>query len=473
MLFNSISYFLFFALVTAIYFILPGRVRRVFLLVTSYLFYILIGADHAVILLAITLVSYVTGLKVGAAASARARRIVLAGGMCANLAVLFIFKYLAFVSSALQDLLSFTALPWHIPGARIILPVGISFFTFRTISYLVDIYRGKLQPEKHFGTFALYVSFFPSLLAGPIDRAVKLLPQMRREHLFDAERICSGAQIILWGLFKKVVIADRLAMYVDSVYGNVMHHTGLSYIVATYFYTVQIYCDFSGYSDIAIGCARILGYDLMQNFNLPYFATTIGEFWRRWHISLSTWFRDYMYIPLGGNRKGQGRTLVNLLVTMLVCGVWHGAAWTFIVWGGLHGVMLCLSRLTLSYRDAAYRALRVPQAAITILRTVITFNIVAVLWIFFRAEKFSDAVYILQHLFSGWPKLFIDQLSLPYGVIFIAVLFVVELLQTRGPLQPRISSLPLPARWAVYWAVLFSIILFGVDGGSQFIYFQF
>ena len=341
------------------------------------------------------------------------------------------------------------------------------------MGYTIDVYRGTINSEKHFGIFALYVSFFPQLVAGPIERASNLIPQFHKKHRHDFKQILSGLELIGWGLFKKVVIADWLGLYVNAVYNNVNNHSGLTYIIATYMFTIQIYCDFSGYSDIAIGAARVLGFKLMKNFNLPYFAPTIAEFWRRWHISLSTWFRDYLYIPLGGNRKGIKRTYVNLLIVMVLCGVWHGAAWTYIIWGTLHGVLLCISRLTLPTRNRIVDYLCLPTALVTVFRTVVTFNLVAFLWIFFRANTVQDAFHIITNLFDGWPKMFIDKLSMAHGVVGISVLLIVQLIQRKGSVQQWLEQCALPVRYAVYLSVLFAIILLGFDGQSQFIYFQF
>ncbi len=473
MLFNSVNFFIFFGSLTLCYFALPYRFRNLFLLASSYFFYMFWNAGYALLLLFSTAASYGFALLIEKAPSKKKKRLLFISSLFFNIGLLFVFKYLAFFATSIQAILKFFAIAVEAPTFNILLPVGISFFTFRTISCLIDVYRGKMEAERNFCVFALYVSFFPSLLAGPIDRAVSLIPQLHARHSIDMPRICLGARIMLWGLFKKVVIADRLAIYADSIFNNVPYHTGPSYIVAAYFYTLQIYCDFSGYSDMAIGCAKILGFDLVQNFNLPYFSTTITDFWRRWHISLSTWFRDYLYIPMGGSRKGGGGIYVNLLVTMAVCGLWHGASWTFIIWGVLHGCCLCLSRLTLNFRDAVYQRLQIPSGVVSTMRVVFTFNLVAFLWIFFRANSVHDAVYIVTHFFSGWPNLFIDPLSLFHGFLGIVVLVCVELLQRLSPKHASPEQWPLPLRWAAYYALALSIVLFGVDGGSQFIYFQF
>jgi D-alanyl-lipoteichoic acid acyltransferase DltB (MBOAT superfamily) len=390
-----------------------------------------------------------------------------------NLGILFVFKYFNFVFDSLQTLLAYFSVNVNLPGLRVLLPVGISFYTFQSLSYTIDVYRGDVKPEKHFGIFALYVSFFPQLVAGPIERATHLLPQFFEEKQFCPERFHMGLQKILWGLFKKVVIADRLAMYVNSVYNNVESHEGLSFIIATYFFAFQIYCDFSGYSDMAIGSAKILGFDLMENFNRPYFASNIVDFWRRWHISLSTWLRDYLYIPLGGNRQGKSRTQVNLLITMLLGGLWHGANWTFVVWGGIHGVLLVLSKVMGPVWSRIESSTQIPPGVIKIGKIILTFHLVCFAWVFFRANSISDAFYILTHLFSGWPVFFVNIQALVYGGAGVLVLLFVHFFNAQMSHKINYYRLPKPLQWTLLYALVFSIILFGVDGDSQFIYFQF
>ncbi|MHC4757393.1 MAG: MBOAT family O-acyltransferase [Planctomycetota bacterium] len=430
-------------------------------------------AEYAILIATTTIVAYTCALLTGVTESKAKKKFYLTISLVVNLGLLFSFKYFNFVSDSLCQILARFSLNVNTPTLRVLLPVGISFYTFQTLSYSIDVYYGKIKPEKHLGIFALYVSFFPQLVAGPIERATHLLGQFKKQKTFDVERFYSGIQLILWGLFKKVVIADRLAVYVNTIYNNVPRHSGVSFIVATYFFAFQIYCDFSAYSDIAIGTAKILGFDLMKNFNRPYFATTAADFWHRWHISLSTWLRDYLYIPLGGNRKGTARTHYNLIITMFLGGIWHGANWTFIIWGTLHGILLIVSKITQQTRDKIYEVLKIPRWVIKSIRILITFHLVCLCWIFFRANTVSDAFYIITHLLHRFPKVFIEQLTWSHGISAIAVLLFVELLQSRGELGPKIQKAPLPVRWALYSAVVFGIILFGVTEGAEFIYFQF
>ena len=473
MLFNSVGFFIFFLAVGSLYFLISHRFRWILLLAGSYYFYMCWKAEYAILISISTVTAYFCALYSGRTRSQRKKKFLLIVSLSVNLGLLFGFKYFNFFSDSVRAMFARFAISVDMPILRVLLPVGISFYTFQTLSYSIDVYRGKVGVEKHLGIFALYVSFFPQLVAGPIERASNLLWQFRKEHEFDFARLSLGVQLIFWGLFKKVVIADRLGFYVDSVYNNAQHHTGLSFIVATYFFAFQIYCDFSGYSDIAIGSAKVLGFDLMKNFNRPYFATTVADFWHRWHISLSTWLRDYLYIPLGGNRTGRSRMYVNLMITMFLGGIWHGANYTFLIWGVLHGLLLLISRMTLDFRDRMWRRLGLRSWIVGPVRIFLTFQLVCFCWIFFRANTLSDAFYIVGHLFSGWPRIFIEQLSMVHGLPAILILIFVQILQRKGELGPRVLKAPLVIRWCLYFVVLFGIVLFGVGDGADFIYFQF
>lgn len=473
MLFNSMHYLVFFLAVVPVCFLLPKKLQWVWLLAAGYYFYMCWRPAYIVLILISTGVTYLAGVGLARVESPGRRKGILLASLIVNLGLLFAFKYFNFLSRSLQAVCRYCAIPVDMPILDVVLPVGISFYTFQAVAYTVDVYQRKLAAERHLGIFALYKCFFPQLVAGPIERPAHLLPELHQPCRFDAARAWDGLQLIGWGLFKKVVIADRLALYVDSVYNNVPQHTGPSYLLATYLFAIQIYADFSGYSDIAVGSARVLGIDLVQNFNRPYFSATITEFWRRWHISLSSWLRDYLYIPLGGNRLGTTRTYVNLMITMLLGGVWHGASWTFVIWGGLQGVMLCLSRATLPYRDRLAVRLGIPPRVVHVVRVLVTFHLVCLSWVFFRANTVQDAFRILIRLFDGWPRLFVDPMSLGYGLPAVGVLLLVQALQTRGPVREMLARRPLAARWAVHLGVIFGIVLFGVDGASQFIYFQF
>ena len=344
MLFNSVDFLVFFPIVTMVYFLLPHKVRWVWLLVTSYYFYMCWNAKYALLMATSTAITWLSGLLIAKAGEiqdetkqARRKKLWVALSFLLNLAILFFFKYFNFFLNNLNALAGLIGVEVQVPAFDVILPVGISFYTFQALSYTMDVYRGEIPPERNIFRYALFVSFFPQLVAGPIERSKNLLGQLYEYHTFDPQRVRDGLMLMLWGMFEKVVIADRVSMLVTYVYDNYTTLPGGAVILATVLFAVQIYCDFGGYSDMAIGAAQVLGFRLMENFHRPYLSRSAGEFWHRWHISLSTWFRDYLYIPLGGNRKGTARKYLNVMITFLTSGLWHGASWNFVVWGGLNG----------------------------------------------------------------------------------------------------------------------------------------
>jgi len=477
MVFNSLAFALFFIVVVAAHFALPHRYRWMLLLAASYYFYMSWKAEYGFLLLATTCVDYLLALGIAAAKRRRVKQLLLAGSLISNLGMLFAFKYFAFATESLQTVAEWVRLSYTAPSFALLLPVGISFYVFQSLSYTIDVYRGKQQAERHFGIFALYVSFFPQLVAGPIERSTHLLPQFRVAQQFDYRRIVEGLKLIAWGLFKKMVIADRLAVYVNAVYSAPGEQSGSALLLATYFFAFQIYCDFSGYSDIAIGAAKVLGYDFMNNFERPYFAKSIAEFWRRWHISLSTWFRDYLYYPLGGNRKGAARYYLNVFSIFLVSGLWHGASWTFVVWGALHGVYSVVGRATVSWRDGLYQHFTVSPHTKKILRTLITFHLICIGWVFFRANSVSDAITVFVRMVTQfrlselWKA--IEGLHVGLGIIGISCLVGVELFQRKATVRQVLARQAAPIRWGAYAAITLAILLLGKFGGTDFIYFQF
>jgi D-alanyl-lipoteichoic acid acyltransferase DltB (MBOAT superfamily) len=475
LLFDSVEFAVFFTVVVAGTFALPHRVRWAWLLVASYAFYMRWNVSYAALIGLSTLVDYVAARRIDAARTERGRRLGLAASVVTNLGLLFTFKYWAFFHESAAAVAGALGLPYSPPELHILLPVGISFYTFQTLSYTIDVYREQLRPERHLGRFALYVAYFPQLVAGPIERATRLLPQLRAPARFDLARAASGLQLMAWGLFKKVVIADRLAIYVDAVYADPAAHNAPTLWLATYAFAFQIYCDFSGYSDIAIGAARVLGVDLMKNFERPYFAQTITDFWRRWHISLSTWLRDYLYISLGGNRRGALLTYRNLLITMLLGGLWHGASWNFVVWGAFHGVLLAGSRITLPVRDALAGALGVPHRLLGAWRAFVTFQLVCVSWVLFRAPDFRTALEVYSGALSwDWGMPFVHAQSMAHGALGLIVLAAVHVHEEHfGSVRARVATWPTPVRWAVWIALALGIVALGVEQGAQFIYFQF
>ena len=338
MLFNSIDFLVFFPSVVLLYFLLPHKNRWLFLLIASYFFYMNWKPVYAVLIFSSTLITYSCGILVEKSNSVRRKKLFLIVSLSMNFSILFIYKYFNFLNDSVFKALDFLNIRWELPNLDLLLPVGISFYTFQAVGYTIDVYRGDLKAEKNLGIYALFVSFFPQLVAGPIERAKNLLPQFREKHYLDSARLVSGIKQMVWGFFMKLVIADRLSLIVNTAYNNADAHNGTTLLIATILFSFQIYCDFAGYSNIAIGASRIMGFDLMTNFRRPYFAKNIGEFWQRWHISLSTWFRDYLYIPLGGNRVSKSRNYLNVFITFVVSGIWHGANWTFVFWGFLHGI---------------------------------------------------------------------------------------------------------------------------------------
>lgn len=480
--FNSIEYAVFFVIVFALYWSIKPRYRWILLLVSSYYFYMSWKPAYVVLILATTIVSYSCALLLerteGSQSSRKIliKKLILTGALLVCLGILFFFKYFNFFMESVTGILSLFTLHIHPSTLSIVLPVGISFYTFQTLSYVIDVYRGDVPAEHHFGYYATFISFFPQLVAGPIERPSNLLPQIKSEISFDYDRAVYGARQVLWGLFKKIAVADVLAVYVDMVYENIGGCTGFDYVVAILFFTIQIYCDFSGYSDIAIGSAGLLGINLMQNFRSPYFSTSIREFWSRWHISLSTWFRDYLYIPLGGNRCSKARNSFNLLVTFLVSGLWHGASVTYVIWGGIHGVAQVIEKLLGLDRKRKSRAGRV-------LSGLAVFVFCNIAWVFFRAPSFSDAIQVISHAIPGIsPISSFTHTTLGIKkaeLIFISVNIFIVALFDRLSLDEDVFRLAREKKH-IYsllveytLVILIGIALFNSSGSNQFVYFQF
>lgn len=410
------------------------------------------------------IVDYIAGIKIEKA-EGKYRKALLIISLIANIGVLAIFKYYNFFNDNTGR---------HLPYLSILLPIGLSFHTLQAMSYTIEVYRGRQNAERHFGIYALYVMFYPQLVAGPIEHPQNLLHQFYEKHEFEYDRVTSGLKQMVWGMFKKVVIADRLALITDPVFNNPYEYNGLTLIIATVFFSFQIYCDFSGYSDIAIGAARVMGFRLMKNFDRPFSAKTVSEFWTRWHISLSTWFRDYLYIPLGGKRVGVIHWYINLLIVFLVSGLWHGAAWNFLIWGGLQGAYVIFGNLTRNIRERIKKALGIKGRLNTYLQIVITFALFAVSMVFFRAHSLSDAFYILRKMSEVFQQINLGEFS-KWSILFSGLLIV--LMQIFEHWQKRIipflNELSTARRWLFYYIIVFAIIYLGVFENRQFIYFQF
>ena len=476
MLFNSFHFLIFFIVVTTIYFALPYNRRWILLLVSSCYFYMAFVPIYILILGFTIVVDYFAAIYIEDAEGKR-RKLFLIFSLIANIGVLAIFKYYNFLNHNLTFLFQGFGLTNPIPYLSILLPIGLSFHTFQAMSYTIEVYRGNQKAERHFGIYSLYVMFFPQLVAGPIERPQNLLHQFRENYNFEYERVVEGLKLILWGFFKKLVIADRLAIYVNAVYNNPQQHNGTTFVVATIFFAVQIYCDFSGYSDIAIGTAKVLGFKLMTNFNRPYFARNISEFWKRWHISLSTWFKDYLYISLGGNRVSVPRWYFNLFIVFLISGLWHGANWTYIIWGALNGFYLVFAIISQGFRDKINRLTGIEKLPWVnhLLQIVSTFLLSCFAWIFFRANNVSDAFIIIKKIFTSRGPIFIENPSIIiFSFLAIFMLLFVELKKEfyKGDFF-FYGNKSWIVRSLSYTFLILVILLMGVFDGGQFIYFQF
>ena len=479
MLFNSYQFLLFFPIVTIIYFLLPHKYRWFHLLAASCIFYTAFIPIYIFILIFTIIIDYFAGILIENA-KGKNRKLFLIMSIIANVGVLAVFKYYNFFIDNMNEMAASFHLKLDIPLLNIILPIGLSFHTFQAMSYTIEVYRQKQKAEKHFGIYSLYVMFYPQLVAGPIERPQNLLHQFREPHRFESDKLLSGLRLMLWGFFKKVVIADRLAVYVDTVYNDHPQYNAINLIIATLFYTIQIYCDFSGYSDIAIGAAKTMGFDLMINFKRPYFSKNIKEFWTKWHISLSTWFRDYLYISLGGNRVSLSRLYFNVMIVFLISGFWHGANWTFIAWGGLHAVY------TMFYMLYDRQSLfKIPNNLISnFFSAIVTFCLVAFAWIFFRAASIQDAFIIIKNIitfdnnvpFQMIVRNAVNNTTFGISSMVISILMICILTIVEKRLDPVLSNMESKKSFVdiIFCSVILSLlIMFGVFHNTSFIYFQF
>ncbi len=495
MIFNSLEFLLFFTVVTIGYFALPYAYRWLWLLVASSVFYMAFVPVYILILGFTIVIDYIAGIWIENARGPARKRLLLLS-LVANIGVLAVFKYYNFFNENLTGVLATLGFANPAPYLSILLPIGLSFHTFQAMSYTIEVYQGNQKAERHFGIYALYVMFYPQLVAGPIERPQNILHQFYEKHQFDYQRVTDGLKLMAWGMFKKVVIADQLASLADVVYNNPTQYTGLPLWLATGCFGFQIYCDFSAYSDMALGAAQVMGFRLMQNFDRPYFSKSIAEFWRRWHSSLSTWFRDYVYIPLGGNRVSVGRQNRNLFLVFLLSGLWHGASWNFVIWGALHGTYLVVARV----KNTLGVHLPLPERGTAaahwlgkVLRIGMVFGLVNFAWIFFRAATLPHAWHIVTHLFTGLPEdlhrwliepdaIFIRENILLrkslQGVLSTGLMVMlmegVHLLQRTHRVRTLVSQLPALPRWGLYYGFLVLLFYLGAfEVPAKFIYFQF
>lgn len=469
MLFNSFQFLLFFILTSVIYFIIKDKWRWLLLLIASYIFYGSWNFFYLSLIILSTFVTYYSGILIEKNPQKSNKKKIVVGSLVINLSILFFFKYYNFVASSFNLILP-DSLPYF---ESILAVVGISFYTFQALSYTMDVYNNKIPAQKHIGKYALFVSFFPQLIAGPIEKASDLLPQFNKTKKFDYERARSGCLLIVWGLFKKVVIADRLGIFVTEVYNNPSGSEGIASILAAIFFAFQLYIDFSAYSEIAVGCARIFGYKLTINFKRPYLSSSFKDFWKRWHITLNSWFFEYLYIPLGGNRSNQYKALRNVIIIFLISGLWHGASWNFVIWGAINSIYLVLF-------DRLF-----PQKNKNLFKKIIYGTCIMLLWslslIFFRANTFQDALTIYSNLsftaFEGIYNFGLNRFTFHFTIRLLIFMYVVEIFQELGYTAERIFSKPLLLRWSIYIILSLSILYFGAYGldssDSSFIYFQF
>ncbi|MBD5132157.1 MAG: MBOAT family protein [Clostridiales bacterium] len=490
MSFNSVSFLIFLPVVVILYWVLPHRFRWIMLLVASYLFYMSWNPWLIFLIVFTTAVSYVAGLLIEKYDNKKAKKACLVITLICCLGTLFFFKYFTFATNLFISVVNVFGGNWAEFTFSLILPVGISFYTFQTLSYVIDVYRGRIKAERHLGYYALFVTYFPQLVAGPIERPENLIPQLKAKNKFKSEDLADGFRIAIVGFFKKVVIADGVAIFVNAVYNNPAQSNGLTVIIATVLFAIQIYCDFSGYTEIAIGVARMMGVRLSDNFNQPYLATSIKDFWRRWHISLTTWFTDYVYIPLGGNRCKPYRWAINVMIVFLLSGLWHGAALTFIVWGGIHGVYQIVGKA----KNAGLKKLEqkhgfkiADNAATVFLRRTITFALVCFAWIFFRGNSLSDCGILISKIFTDWSGSMSALSSIGFTastaieIMLMCAILALSQRITKFETKQYINSNGTNAVFArsiLYVCMIIAIALAWIalvsgGGESAFIYFQF
>ncbi|MFH2143959.1 MAG: MBOAT family O-acyltransferase [Bacteroidota bacterium] len=478
MLFNSIEFLIFFPFVFVLYYLISHSWRWVFLLAASYLFYMSWRPEYAFLIISSTLIDYFASHKISGANSRRVKNGYLLLSLFVNLGLLMSFKYMDFFGQSTVYLFNLFDVKLDIPTLNILLPVGISFYTFQTLSYTIDVYRGNTMPEKHLGKFALFVSFFPQLVAGPIERSKNLLPQIHKKHEFDYNQISSGLKLMLFGFFKKVVVADRIDIYITSIYNNPDGNQGWPIIIAAVLYYFQVYCDFSGYTDIAIGSARTMGFNLMKNFDRPYASKSLTEFWTRWHISLTTWLRDYIYYPLGGSRVKKLNLYLNIFIVFLISGLWHGASWNFVLWGAFLGIVQIIEKAVTSVtKSLKNRFVKYKSGKLWSLSClVITFCIIAFSTLLFRSSDMTEIKNVLSNLIifnSDATRELIKNPELILAIVFVIIMILIESIHSRYSITKYLSGRSVVLRYAIYISALFLILLFGVFSKNDFIYFQF
>ncbi|WP_291634850.1 MBOAT family O-acyltransferase [Clostridium sp.] len=495
MQFTSLYFLIFFSITCILYFIIPHKFRWVWLLICSYAFYMSVNPKYALLIATSTIITYLSGLLIDNAnkisdekKSIQMKKLWVIASFSSNLGILFLFKYFNFFGDSVTRVLNIFSISIHMPTFRYLLPLGISFYTLQALSYTIDVYRKDVAPQKNIGKFALFVSFFPQVVAGPIEKSKNMLHQFDEKHVFDYDRVKNGLLLMLWGVFVKIVVADRLALLVNTVFNNPTKYKGFSIIIATLFFTFQIYLDFMSYSDIARGAAEVLGFRITNNFKQPYLSRSIKEFWSRWHISLTSWLKDYLYFPLGGNRRGKLRTYYNIMIVFLLSGLWHGATSNFIIWGGLHGFYQIAGKLLKPFREKVIKTFNIKTEIFSyrLFQVLINFMLVNFAWIFFRAKSFVGAITIIKNSFYFNPwilingsifKLGLDSKDFLIAIVGIVLVLAVDMMQRTKHLRIQLSKQNILFRWSIYLVAVLVILVFGMYGPGfsmqQFIYSQF
>ena len=495
MQFTSIKFLIFFLIVSVLYYVIPHKFRWVWLLICSYFFYMVLNPKYAILIATSTIITYLSGLLIEKAnkinnekKSIQIKKFWVFASFSSNLGILFLFKYYNFFNDSLSRLLHVFSISNHAPSFEYLLPLGISFYTLQALSYTVDVYRKDVTAQKNIGKYALFVSFFPSIVSGPIEKSKNMLHQFDEKHNFNYNRIKNGLLLMLWGVFVKMVVSDRLAVLVNTVYNNPNDYKGFTTFLATLFFTFQIYCDFMSYSDIARGAAEVLGFNVTNNFHQPYLSRSIREFWSRWHVSLTSWFKDYLYFPLGGNRRGNFRKDYNIMIVFLVSGLWHGSTFNFIIWGGLHGLYQIIENLSKPFKEKVIKTFKIKTKVFSFkcFQVFITFMLVNFAWIFFKASSLSTAITIIKNIFYFNPwvlingsifELGLDSKDFLIAVVGIIIVLTVDILHRTKNLRTGLSKQNIMFRWVTYVGAVAVILIFGLYGPGysmqQFIYSQF
>ncbi|MCR5420515.1 MAG: MBOAT family protein [Lachnospiraceae bacterium] len=481
MLFSTAAFAVFMAVVFIVYWCMPHKYRWVIILFANAWFYISYDIKYLAVILVTMIASYICAIMIENKNGGSGKKIIMVTGVLVTLSLLLVFKYLNFALYTVAKVFNALSIPMQETTLKLIMPVGISFYTFMTVGYIVDVYKGRIPAERHFGKYAIFVSFFPNISSGPIERAGHFIPQIDKKKIFDYDEVTYGARLLLLGMVKKIVIADMMAKYVDEIFNKVPEHYGICFAWATLLYTFQIYCDFSGYSDMAVGVAKMLGFELVNNFKQPYFASSIKEFWGRWHISLSSWFRDYVYIPLGGNRCSRLRRDMNLLITFLCSGLWHGASWTFVLWGGIHGIcQIAENRIKEAAGLTKEKEAKLGKP-VKFMLTLISFCIVSYAWMFFRANSISEALYIVRSMFSdisikgAMMQMTMSSKSVIKTTVAIVLLIIFDLFNEKKDMLREINKIPSVFRFVIYVVTAIIVIALKVNNNyaQEFIYFKF